>query len=161
MKNLRSLRKEKNMSQLNLADFLHISPSTVAQWELGSRTPRLGQILTLCRILNCTPARLLCDDSCNTLPLFSAGRDHSISFIQLPCECADISCHFGVVISENLSPRILQGDICFFELCRDFSPNDVVIALDGEHREKIFMADDSCSFADNVVAVCRFLQRKF
>jgi len=50
LKGLKIVRKEKGFSQLQLAEFLHISPSIVAQWELGEKEASAGQVIFLCRI---------------------------------------------------------------------------------------------------------------
>lgn len=39
---LTELRKERGWSQKQVAGFLKVAPSTVANWELGNRTPDLA-----------------------------------------------------------------------------------------------------------------------
>ena len=42
---LRKLRKQKNLTQKQLADYLHVTDSAVAMWEHGRREPDI-EILT-------------------------------------------------------------------------------------------------------------------
>lgn len=57
--NLRKIRKEKRLSQQELADKLDIAQSTVGMWESGKRTPKLDEINRLAKILNVTINRLV------------------------------------------------------------------------------------------------------
>lgn len=41
------LRKSKGMSQAQLAETLHISPSTVGMYEQGRRTPDLDMVIAM------------------------------------------------------------------------------------------------------------------
>ena len=44
------LRKQRNMSQGNLADELDVSRQTVSKWENNSSVPELEKIIRLCEI---------------------------------------------------------------------------------------------------------------
>ena len=44
-------RKERGLSQNDLAEFLNVSVSSVYKWEKGERTPELSIIGKLCSIL--------------------------------------------------------------------------------------------------------------
>ena len=47
---IRSLRKEKNMTQLQLAEKLHVSDKTVSKWERGTGYPEVSLMAELSRI---------------------------------------------------------------------------------------------------------------
>ena len=47
---IRRLRKEKNMTQLQLAEQLHVSDKAVSKWERGMGSPELSLIAELSRI---------------------------------------------------------------------------------------------------------------
>jgi transcriptional regulator with XRE-family HTH domain len=51
-----SLRKQRNLSQRDIAQALGITDQTVSNWEQGRSEPRLTirQVILLCRILNCS-----------------------------------------------------------------------------------------------------------
>ena len=166
MNNLKQLRKKKGFSQLQLAAFLHTSPSTVALWELGQKSAELGQLLMLCRVLECSPCDLFLppcdeDDGCFDLPLFSADVQPAVSFVRLSCGHPLSVCHFGAVIPHSLSSRIQQGDICYFEMCSNCADGDVVICLDCDSNATICIAGSSDVTGRSIVAVSRFLQSRF
>ena len=56
---LKKIREEKNLSQQKLAKKLEVAQSTVAMWEASQRTPKLGELNRLARVLNITINRLL------------------------------------------------------------------------------------------------------
>lgn len=53
------LRKEKNMTQQELADKLNITDRAISHWENGRSMPDAGVILELCKILNINVNELL------------------------------------------------------------------------------------------------------
>jgi len=53
------LRKEKNMTQQELADKLNITDRAISHWENGRSIPDAGVILELCKILNINVNELL------------------------------------------------------------------------------------------------------
>ena len=55
---IKKLRKEKNLTQKDLAEKLNISFQAVSKWETGETLPDTGILLELCNIL---------DTSCDTL----------------------------------------------------------------------------------------------
>ncbi len=52
MKTIRELRDEKGWTQLELANHLGVTPSTVYNWERGRFEPRLSQLRDLARVFN-------------------------------------------------------------------------------------------------------------
>ena len=56
---LRKLRKEKGLSQLQLATQMFVNPSTVTRWEKGSRLPDASMITRLARVLETDIGTLL------------------------------------------------------------------------------------------------------
>lgn len=59
---LSTLRKEKNMSQEDLADKLGVSRQSVSKWESANAYPEMDKLLTLCKIFNVTLEELTNDD---------------------------------------------------------------------------------------------------
>lgn len=57
-----SMRKEKGLTQRQLADELGISDKTVSKWETGKGLPEVALMLPLCEILNITVYELLCGE---------------------------------------------------------------------------------------------------
>ena len=57
-KHLQVLRKKANLSQEDVAEYLHISRQAVSKWELGQSTPDIDVCLKLCEVLKVTPNQL-------------------------------------------------------------------------------------------------------
>ena len=51
--NLRKLRKQKKISQENLAEKVGVSRQSVSKWETGESYPEMNNILELCKIFHC------------------------------------------------------------------------------------------------------------
>lgn len=54
-----SLRKEKGLTQMMLADCLGISDKTVSKWECGAGLPDVSLMLPLCEVLEISVNELL------------------------------------------------------------------------------------------------------
>lgn len=57
--NLQNLRKNKNMSQEELAEKLNVSRQAVSKWESGSAYPETEKIITICEIFKCSMDQLV------------------------------------------------------------------------------------------------------
>ena len=51
--NLKLIRKNKKMSQEQLAEKMNVSRQSVSKWENGEAYPEMNNILELCKIFNC------------------------------------------------------------------------------------------------------------
>lgn len=51
---LQKLRKEKKLSQEQLAEMLEISRQSVSKWESGQTYPEMDKLIQLCKIFDCT-----------------------------------------------------------------------------------------------------------
>jgi len=58
-KKIRALRHAKDMTQEQLADYLHISYQSVSKWETGTATPDLSFVIPLARLFGVTTDELL------------------------------------------------------------------------------------------------------
>lgn len=56
------MRKEKNMTQRELADLLRISDKTVSKWETGKGLPEVSLMIPLCDTLDISVNELLCGE---------------------------------------------------------------------------------------------------
>lgn len=52
-KNLKQIRLLNNMTQKDVADFLHISPQSISKWENGEATPSIEFLPLLSELFNC------------------------------------------------------------------------------------------------------------
>lgn len=58
-KNIRSLRKEKKLTQSELAKLLYVSQDTISLWELDKSLPEIPYLIKLAKIFNVTTDYLL------------------------------------------------------------------------------------------------------
>ena len=56
---IKKLRRERNMTQEQLAEYLGITANAVSQWECDRTAPDISQLPMLARILQVTTDRLL------------------------------------------------------------------------------------------------------
>lgn len=78
-KQIAILRKEKNMTQNELAQKLHISDSAVSKWERGINFPDMTLLEPLAAILDTTVIDLLSLDNASKQEIVSAISDISMS----------------------------------------------------------------------------------
>ena len=56
---IKKYREKKKLSQVQLAEALNVTQSTVAMWEIGANKPRADKLVQLAQILGCTVDELL------------------------------------------------------------------------------------------------------
>lgn len=56
---LQELRKQKGMTQEELAEKLYVSRTAVSKWESGASDPSTSNLLTLAKLFNTTAEELL------------------------------------------------------------------------------------------------------
>lgn len=61
-KKISSLRKEKGLTQMELADRMNISYQAVSNWERGNTMPDISKLPELAEIFGVSIEELLCDD---------------------------------------------------------------------------------------------------
>lgn len=59
MKNLKTLRKSKNQTQLNLAISIGVQQETISAYESGKAMPTVETLLKICKFYNCSADFLL------------------------------------------------------------------------------------------------------
>jgi transcriptional regulator with XRE-family HTH domain len=57
-KAIRQLRKDKNLSQKELADLIEISQNSLSQIEIGSKRPNPQTMKRICKVLNTSESML-------------------------------------------------------------------------------------------------------
>ena len=70
--NLKALRKDRGLSQEELAARLHVVRQTISKWEKGLSVPDAEMLLRLAEVLDTTVSRLLGAE----IPEDEANRDH-------------------------------------------------------------------------------------
>ncbi|MBQ7095852.1 MAG: helix-turn-helix transcriptional regulator [Clostridia bacterium] len=77
-KNLKQLRKERNLTQTELALHLRVSLGAIGNWEAGNRTPDAQMLLTIADYFGVSTDRLLRDPNFTDTP-FSQKEKRLIS----------------------------------------------------------------------------------
>ena len=111
--NLKNLRKEKNLTQSDLAEKLFTSPQTISRWESGDGEPSLDLLISLAEILDVSADRLISGKSVPEPELFDGIAQY---IADMPAETADRD-------GFRLFRQILNG------FCRRYFPD----STDGEH----------------------------
>lgn len=65
MLNIRKLRTEKHLKQMDLALKLGIKSNTLSQYETGDRNPSVEMLAKIAKVLDCTVDELINDASKN------------------------------------------------------------------------------------------------
>lgn len=89
--NLKAIRKEKNMSQEELAELLDVSRQAVSKWELGDGYPEAEKLLIMAKKLNVSLDSLMGTEITNT----EANKHNSAGQIIIT------SPHEGVIVRCN------------------------------------------------------------
>ncbi len=78
---IRTLRKQKRMSQAELGNQIGIRPNTIAKWERGELTPRGTSIAKAAKALETTSAYILgeTNDPSSRGYMLQTGREESVS----------------------------------------------------------------------------------
>ena len=79
---LTQLRRERNMTQLQLAEKLHVSPQAVSKWETGNGCPDVGLLPELSEIFGVSMPQLLRGDLMPNAP--EAGNMRRLKFYVCP-----------------------------------------------------------------------------
>ena len=89
--NLKSIRKERNLSQEDLAEILDVSRQAVSKWELGDGYPEVEKLLLLSLKLNVSLDYLMSTESTKA----SSDKNNAVGLITItsPNENVIASCH--------------------------------------------------------------------
>ena len=77
-------RKQKNLTQQELADLLHLSNRTISKWECGKGIPDNSIILELCRILEINVNELLSGEQLTNEEYRTKADENMLALIQVP-----------------------------------------------------------------------------
>lgn len=76
------MRKEKNLTQNELAEKLNISNKTVSKWETGKGMPEVSLMLPLCEVLGITVNELLSGENITSENYNAKAEENFISIIK-------------------------------------------------------------------------------
>lgn len=147
---IKELRKNKHLSQLDLADKLGVNKVTVSQYERGVRRPNIDVVSALCDIFNVSTDYLLGEDDVTVRFVNGEGLKKLDAVQRIPVlgrvaagipieaiedviDWEDITEdapgeYFGLRIKgDSMSPRIVEGDTVIVHAQSDAENGDVVI----------------------------------
>lgn len=139
---LKRLRKEKNLSQIDLADKVGVTRSSIANYETGRNYPA-NDILTKFATLFNVSIDYLVDDNFNGIPknhipvlgIVKAGynylaEENIIGYVSINDNTLDSEDFFALVVKGNsMEPIIYEKDIAIVKKQEDFENGDIVVAL--------------------------------
>ena len=107
---LQKLRKEKNMSQEQLADLLDVSRQSVSKWESGTTYPEMDKLLSLCKIFEVTLDDLT-NDEVTDKDLKEKNKSNFSNFVYAIIDMINKS----VEMFKNMNKKEIAK--CISELC--------------------------------------------
>ena len=83
---IKTCRKEKNLTQREIAEKLNISEKTVSKWETGNGLPEVGLMLPLCELLEISVNELLSGERLDEKEYHEKAEQNIMSLIQEKAE---------------------------------------------------------------------------
>ena len=142
------------MSQKDLANRLGVSPTTVSNWTLGRKSPRMNKVDAMCNLFHCKRSDMIEEPKIDSEPHPRKGVtikvlghvaagipieaiEDVIDEEEIPEEMARKGEYFGLKIKgDSMEPLIADGDIVIVKKQDDAENDDIVIA--------IINGDDGC-----------------
>ena len=123
MNRIRKLRKEKNVSQVKLAEYLGVHETAISQWETGRTNPDLATAKKLAAYFGVTLDYLLAGEEFRnpTLPTTEATGDEAKSFLSVNRRrypmLGDIACGEPIFAEEDRDSYVdvmadIDADFC-------------------------------------------------
>ena len=83
---IKAIRKEKNLTQREVAEKLNISEKTVSKWETGNGLPEVGLMLPLCKLLEISANELLSGERLDEKQYFEKAEQNIMSLMKEKAE---------------------------------------------------------------------------
>jgi len=154
MRKLREIRRNRGLSQRELAQRLGVSRSAVAMWETGSSSPDVDMLQKISRELNVSTDRLLGivnvpEDFINVKNLYLLDTERTqqvkvagtitVGYGEISCNetdsieydrIDDTERYVYIIVEDNdMFPEIKKGDIALVELCGEPYTNSLVAVV--------------------------------
>ncbi len=139
---LRSMREEKALSQVSLANALGVKQSTVAMWESGKNNPEYATLLKIAAYFDVNVDYLTGTETQENrgvkipvLGMVQAGLpieaiENIIDYEEISKEMARQGEYFGLLIKgDSMLPRICEGDIVIVNKQSTVNSGDIAIVL--------------------------------
>ena len=113
-KNLASIRKSRQLTQLELASLLDVQPRMVGRWEQGKAKPQFDYIIQLAAILEVSLDHLLQGSEGQNRPQFDIKNKKLKELCKkvdgLKPEDQDMVCHFlDMAVKQNTMKQLMAG----------------------------------------------------
>lgn len=116
---LKSLRKEKSLTQREVAKHLNVSEKTISKWETGNGLPEISLLLPLCRFYGISLNELLSGERLNEKEYIEKAEENIASLVTdrtsprkkvivstISCIASLLSCIALVVLSAYFIPQV-------------------------------------------------------
>ena len=138
-KELKRLRKEKGMTQAELAKRLNVSPSTIAMYETNQRDPSYPMLLQIADFFNINLQVLskVSNDPC-LIPIYDKIQadipleaiEDIIDYEEIPIKMSKQGEYFGMKINDDsMAPRFQKGDVVIVRKQSNIANDDIAIIL--------------------------------
>ena len=167
MNRLKTLRKNKNLSQKELADILFVNQTAVSQWERGATSPNPTTLNKLADFFNVSTDYLLNREEPSetkkspkrgvkipVLGYVAAGIpidaiEDIIDYEEIPESMAKTGEFFGLKIKgDSMEPRICEGDVVIVKKQPNVESGDIAVVIvngDSGTCKKIMKYEDGIS----------------
>ena len=135
MNKFKALRKQKKMSQIDVANALNVHQTTVSQWELGKAYPDIATLKAVAKLYDTNVNYLIDDDGYSItsefqdysqqdkvqIPIYGTipagppteAEQYIIEYIEIPAEWQKGGKeYFGLIVrGDSMYPQFIEGDI--------------------------------------------------
>ena len=150
MLRLKELRKQRGLTQGDIASALHVVQAAVSQWETGRVTPEADKISQLADVLGVSIDVLMgkqepTETKSGTgikIPVLGKVQagipiemiSEILDYEEIPSDMAERGDYFGLLVrGDSMNPRILDGDVVIVRCQPDVENGDIaVVAVNGD-----------------------------
>lgn len=139
--NLRKLRREKKLTQTELAEILCVSSGTIAMWETSKRNPDFSLIIKIAEFFNVSVDSLLGNASLKKgiqIPVLGSipagipleAITDILDYEEIPEKMAKSGEYFALKVKgDSMAPKILNGDIVIIRKQEDAESGNVCVVM--------------------------------
>lgn len=141
---VKQLRKEKKLTQSQIAEKMYVTQATVSAWECGLAMPDGLKLQQLAQILGVTVSSLMGETEQTIYKIPVLGRVQAgiptsaiseiLDYEEIPADVASRGEYFGLLVrGDSMSPRILDGDVVIVRCQPDVENGEIaVVAVNGD-----------------------------
>lgn len=141
MKILKELRKQKGLSQSELARLCSVHQTAVSQWENGRTSPDSESLLVLSKVLGVSVGKLIGGEDLEsriTVPVLGYVRagipmeaiEDILDYEEISAEMASRGEYFGLKVKgDSMFPMFREGDTVIVRCQSDAESGDIAVVL--------------------------------